>query len=232
MIAKLAIRVDFLNEITMKQALVYIQSRSLKFLAAHELKKTNGVRHFHIYSEMEHTVKIESFKQSIRRGLKKIGYEKSAFCVQTLKDYNKYMLYITKDLDILEEYTKNMDLVEIETILKNTKKINKDKKLPVYKKLYNRWIELDNKPTPKPDLYSFIANTMIFEFDTFVRRAQIVEYAVYIQIKQSNGKKTQSIINEAYGIMDWNDYNNKKKDKLYKEYLENKCYEDSDNDSE
>ena len=125
---------------------------------------------------------------------------------------------------------KGIPLETLNSFKSQSMEINNDKKLPVYKKLYNRWIKLEESGNKMPDLYSFIANTLILEFDTFCRRAQIIEYAVYIKIRLSDGKNTQNIINDAYGIMDWEDYNERKRDKQYQEYLENNKFLDSDDE--
>lgn len=140
------------------------------------------------------------------------------------------MLYILKDMNIIKN--KGIPLETLNSFKSQSMEINNDKKLPVYKKLYNRWIKLEESGNKMPDLYSFIANTLILEFDTFCRRAQIIEYAVYIKIRLSDGKNTQNIINDAYGIMDWEDYNERKRDKQYQEYLENNKFLDSDDEKD
>ncbi len=140
------------------------------------------------------------------------------------------MVYILKDMDIIK--IKGIPLETLNSFKSQSMEINNDKKLPVYKKLYNRWIKLEESGEKMPDLYSFIYNTLIFEFDTFCRRAQIIEYAVYIKVRLSDGKNTQNIINDAYGIMDWEDYNERKREKQYKAYLENNQFLDSENELE
>ena len=92
-----------------------------------------------------------------------------------------------------------------------------DKKLPVYKKLFNRWEKYDGNLS----LYAWIANTLIIEFDTFCRRQQIQDYAAYIRIRQSNGKDTEIVLNEEYGLYDWKKHNEDKTNKWYKEQTKN-----------
>lgn len=228
MLLKLAVRFDYLNQSTTNKLLEYLFDDSVKFIVSEEISKESKKQHYHIYAEYDVKIKLDSYMKKLRRKFNESGLNKSQFCVQKCKNYNNYMVYLIKDMKIIESFTKNINEDELITFKEQSMKINNDKKLPIYKKLYNRWIELEKNNQPKPDIYSFIANTLILEFDTFCRRAQIIEYAVYIQIRLSDGKKTQTILNDAYGIMDWNDYNERKRDKQYKEYLDNNKFLESD----
>lgn len=230
MIAKLAIRFDHVSDEITKKLEEYLSSDALIFLMCKELSKKSNKIHYHIYAEYDINILQDSFLKKLRRNFKNNSLSQYQFCVQKCKNYNKYMLYILKDMNIIKN--KGIPLETLNSFKSQSMEINNDKKLPVYKKLYNRWIKLEESGNKMPDLYSFIANTLILEFDTFCRRAQIIEYAVYIKIRLSDGKNTQNIINDAYGIMDWEDYNERKRDKQYQEYLENNKFLDSDDEKD
>lgn len=232
MLVQLAIRIDYIDENTTTNILESLSNSSLKFIVSQEISKISKKKHYHIYMEAEINIKLDSYMKKIRRQFKNYNYQQPQFCVQKCKNIKKYMIYLVKDGIILNNYTIAYTEDQINSFKKQSMAITNDKKLPIYKKLYNRWIQFDESDQPKPDLYSFIANTLILEFDKFCRKSQIVDYAVYIQIRQNQGKKTRTILNDEYGLMDWNDYNSKKREQAYKQSVENQEYGDSDDDKE
>lgn len=221
----LALRYDSKgNEETDNKINSYLKSISNELVITKEIAKKTKKVHFHIYLTTNWLIKIDSQIKKIRRELQGYSLAKSDYYIKKCKDYDKYMIYILKDGDVIYSSINEDQL----TSFKNqTMEINEDKKLPLYKKLYNRWIEYEGNLS----LYAFIANTLIIEFDTFCRRQQIVEYAAYIKIKQSDGKKTEKILNDEFGLMDWQQFNQEKMNAHYKEYLDNKEFLNSDDES-
>lgn len=232
MLVQLAIRIDFIDEQTTTKLLESLSNSSSKFIVWQEISKISKKKHYHIYMEAETNIKLDSYMKKIRRQFKNENYQSSQFCVQKCKNIKKYMVYIAKDGVHLPIYTIEYTDDQINSFKKQSMAITNDKKLPIYKKLYNRWMELDESDQPKPDLYSFIADTLVLEFDKFCRKSQIIDYAVYIQIRQNQGKNTRTILNDEYGLMDWNDYNSKKREQNYKQLVENQEYGDSEDDHE
>ncbi len=57
---------------------------------------------------------------------------------------------------------------------------------------------------------------MVIDFDTFCRRGQILEYAAYIEVRQSNGTDTRNILNKQFGIFDYAHAHEEKLDAWYK----------------
>lgn len=215
----IAIRYDFKGSSeTVTKIENYLKQISDELVITRETSKKTKKLHYHVYIKTKWLIKLDSQIKKIRREFQGYGLEKSEYYIKKVKDYEKYLIYILKDGDIIYSSINEDQL----TSFKNqTMAINKDKKLPLYKKLYNRWIDYEGNLS----LYAFIANTLIIEFDTFCRRQQIVEYAAYIKIKQSNGKNTAKILNDEFGIYDWNDHNVAKLDEYYKNM---KFLEDSD----
>lgn len=191
----------------------YLIETAKDIIITKETSKVNKKEHYHVYMTTNMTIKLDSQKTAIRRKLK--GWlAKQQFCVQNVRDYNKYLIYILKDGDVIHS---NMDNNVIKDFKNQTMEINDDKKLPLYKKLYNRWIKYDGNLS----LYAWIANILIIEFDTFCRRQQIQDYAAYIRIRQSDGKETEKILNDEYGLYDWKKHNEDKTNKLYKDETKN-----------
>ena len=191
----------------------YLMEISQDLIITKEISKKVKKEHFHVYLTTKWKTKIESQKTAIRRKLRNYIVPEQ-YCVQTVKDYNKYMIYILKENDVIYS---NIDKEVVKDFKNQSMEINKDKKLPVYKKLFNRWEKYDGNLS----LYAWIANTLIIEFDTFCRRQQIQDYAAYIRIRQSNGKDTEIVLNEEYGLYDWKKHNEDKTNKWYKEQTKN-----------
>lgn len=211
----IAIRYDFKDTQLINKIEKYLKQISDELVITREISKKSKKLHFHVYCTTKWLIKLDSQVKKIRREFQGYSLESSQFYVKKVKDYEKYMLYILKDNDIIYS---NIDCDQLNTFKKQTMAINEDKKLPLYKKLYNRWVNYEGNLS----LYAFIANTLIMDFDTFCRRQQIVEYAAYIKIRQSNGKQTAKILNDEFGLYDWNEHNKNKLEEFYK----NGSYED------
>lgn len=203
----ISIRYDILTDSMTNKVVDYLKNNSSTLLITKEVSKKSKKLHHHAHFEYNWSIKIESAKTKIRRKLKDIGFQN--YYVKKVKDYEKHLIYILKDGNIV--YT-NIPEKTLNSFLNRTVAINKDKKLPVYKKLYNRWIDYDGKL----DIYSFIYNTMVIDFDTFCRRGQILEYAAYIEVRQSNGTDTRNILNKQFGIFDYAHAHEEKLDAWYK----------------
>lgn len=218
----IAIRYDFKgSEETMDKIKNYLNNISDELVITREESKKTKKLHYHVYCKTKWLIKLDSQIKKIRRELQGYGLVKSDYYIKKVKDYEKYMIYILKDGDVIIS-TINED--QLTSFKSQTMAINSDKKLPLYKKLYNRWLDYDGNLS----IYAFIANTLILEFDTFCRKQQIVEYAAYIKIRQSNGTQTEKILNDEFSIMDWKQHNEEKREAYYK----NATYLDSDNEEQ
>ncbi|AXH74627.1 MAG: putative replicase [Circoviridae sp.] len=203
----ISIRYDIITDSMTNKVVDYLKNNSSTLLITKEESKKSKKLHHHAHFEYNWSIKIESAMTKIRRKLKDIGFQN--YYVKKVKDYEKHLIYILKDGNIV--YT-NIPEKTLNSFLNRTVAINKDKKLPVYKKLYNRWIDYDGKL----DIYSFIYNTMVIDFDTFCRRGQILEYAAYIEVRQSNGTDTRNILNKQFGIFDYAHAHEEKLDAWYR----------------
>lgn len=173
----------------MEKTINWLKDNSYELLITEEISKKSEKVHHHVYMKHNWSIKLESAQDKIRRFCASTGLKPAQYYARKVKDYSKHLIYILKDGKI--KYS-TIPQKTLNSFLNQTMAINEDKKLPLYKKLYNRWISYEGKL----DIYSFIYNTMVIDFDTFCRRAQILEYAAYIEVKQSNGNNTREIFNK------------------------------------
>lgn len=209
----LSIRYDIIDNKQKDSTVNWLKDNSEELVITEEVSKKSKKIHHHVYIKPNWTIKLASAQEKIRRFLSQTGLRPAQYYCKKIKDYSGHLIYILKDGKILHSTIPEETL---NSFLNQTIAINKDKKLPVYKKLYNRWVEYDGKL----DLYSFIYNTMVIDFDTFCRRAQILEYATYIEVKQSDGNDTKEILNKNFGIFDYAHAHEEKLDAWYRNEAE------------
>lgn len=205
----LSIRYDIIDDTQKESTVKWLKDNSEELVITEEISKKSKKLHHHVYMKYKWEIKIESASCKIRRFLKDQGLTQHNYYCKKVKSYSKHLTYILKDGTIIHSSIPEKTL---NSFLKHTMAINEDKKLPLYKKLYNRWIDYDGKL----DIYSFIYNTMVIDFDTFCRRGQILEYAAYIEVKQSNGNDTKEILNKQFGIFDYAHAHEEKLDAWYR----------------
>ena len=207
----LSIRYDIIEKNMTTKTVAWLKENANTILITEEVSKKSKKLHHHVHFEYNCRIKIDSAIKKVKRKLQDIGYN-NYYC-KKVKDYERHLIYVLKDGNIVYS---TMKQETINSFLNQTNKINKDKKLPVYKKLYNRWMEYEGKS----DIYTFIYNTMVIDFDTFCRRQQILEYAAYILVKQSNGSKTREVLNQQFGIFDYAHAHEEKLSQWYKTQAE------------
>ena len=78
----------------------YLMEISQDLIITKEISKKVKKEHFHVYLTTKWKTKIESQKTAIRRKLRSYIVPEQ-YCVQTVKDYNKYMIYILKENDVI-----------------------------------------------------------------------------------------------------------------------------------
>jgi len=209
----ISIRYDIIDEKHKESVMDWLKDNSTELVITEETSKKVGKLHHHVYMIFSWTIKLNSAMEKVRRKLAASGLKPGQYYCKKVKDYAGHLIYILKDGKILHS---TISEEALNSFKKQTMVINNDKKLPVYKKLYNRWVDYDGPL----DLYSFIYNTMVIDFDTFCRRAQILEYAAYIEVKQSNGKNTRDILNKNFGIFDYTHAHEEKLDSWYRNEAE------------
>ena len=107
------------------------------WFCAYEVSKEKKKPHWHMYinTEGQMLVKFETFSGKFNEKLKQYipqkGNQKN---LQKLQSFDNYLPYISKDLDIKEDYT--IDKALVDKIIEQTKKINDDKKKSSSLKVY------------------------------------------------------------------------------------------------
>lgn len=127
MIHQFAIRIDKLSENTLKKiSQLCIDEKFQQYIISQEISKISKKFHYHMYVVAETNLTFKSTSNRIRHRIKDtFGCKPFQYCVQKCKDVKKYLLYMCKDLVIEETY--GYEDEEIQAILKDTKRINREK---------------------------------------------------------------------------------------------------------
>lgn len=106
-----------------------------KYICGKEFGDKNKNEHYHYHFVVSQCkIKLKSLMTDIRRFLYKT-YNCKNFYVKEVKNTESHELYVTKDGDYESDgYTSD----ELEALDEKNSKINYDKSLPVYQKVYNR----------------------------------------------------------------------------------------------
>jgi uncharacterized protein Yka (UPF0111/DUF47 family) len=116
-----------------------------KALVYKEFGTKEGNEHFHYHLEISNLkIEVDSLMRYIRTQLHGTYDGNSSYYVKKVKSVEKHIDYISKDLERV--HCKGFTKEEIKTIETKAEAIQKDKQLPVYKKLFNRYIQDENSP--------------------------------------------------------------------------------------
>ncbi len=116
-----------------------------KALVYKEFGTKEGNEHFHYHLEISNlNIELDSLMRYIRTQLHGTYDGNSSYYVKKVKSVEKHIDYISKDLERV--HMKGFSSDEIKTIETKAEAIQKDKQLPVYKKLFNRYKEDANAP--------------------------------------------------------------------------------------
>lgn len=154
---ELAIRVDDTNHLSFDDINHYMRNtfEPIRYLLSEEISKVKQKKHYHIYIAFKSINKIESDQVTIRRYLKKQGLSPGQYCVQLIvQTVLRYLVYITKDLDIKDRINISDDYLE-ELVLEN-QRIDNDKSMPVKDKLLTRYQDQELDLDSRYQVISFI----------------------------------------------------------------------------
>ena len=116
-----------------------------KALVYKEFGTKEGNEHFHYHFELSNLkTNLDTLMKYIRTQLHGTYDGNASYYVKKVKSVEKHIDYIAKDLERVHQFGFTED--EINTIETKAEAIQKDKQLPVYKKLFNRYKEDDNSP--------------------------------------------------------------------------------------
>ncbi len=116
-----------------------------KALVYKEFGTKEGNEHYHYHFEISNLkINIDSLMKYIRTQLHGTYDGNASYYVKKVKSVDKHIDYVAKDLERVHD--KGFSDKEIESIETKAIAIQKDKSLPVYKKLFSRYKEDDNAP--------------------------------------------------------------------------------------
>lgn len=130
-------------ENNLKLLLEYFTKKTIKitkYICAKEFGDKNKGEHYHYHFVVSQCkIKLKSLMTDIRRFLYKL-YNCKNYYVKEVQDTEKHELYVTKDGEYESDgYTSD----ELENLDNKNSKINYDKSLPIYKKIYDRLCNMD-----------------------------------------------------------------------------------------
>lgn len=110
-----------------------------------EFGTKEGNEHYHYHLEISNlNCQLDSLMRYIRTQLHGTYDGNSSYYVKKVKSVDKHIDYISKDLERVHD--KGFTEEEINKIESKAESIQKDKQLPVYKKLFNRYKEDGEAP--------------------------------------------------------------------------------------
>ena len=127
-IHELAVRIDELDENTLKTFSQLFVDDQCKYVISREVAKLTKKIHFHAYCLYENHKGYKYTSNLLRKKFLKafpdvLGYQ---YCIQKVKDAKDYLVYMTKDLDI--KSSAGFEEEELKQIVKKTTQINDEKK--------------------------------------------------------------------------------------------------------
>lgn len=127
MIHQIALRIDQMSENTLKIIFQFmVDEKFQQYIISQEVSKISKKVHYHMYMCTETNLTYKSYTNRLRQSIKdKFECKPFQYCLQKCKDVQKYLLYMCKDLAI--EKTYGFEDAEIQQILKDTKRINREK---------------------------------------------------------------------------------------------------------
>ncbi len=141
MIHNIALRLDYIDENTLKiLSQLLVDEKFQKYIISKEISGITKKTHYHVYACIESDTTYKNINNKLRTNFKKvIECAPYQYCIQKCKDVNKYLVYMLKDLNIMDSY--GFDDSELKTILLTTKQINHEKgkkmKLQLVEHIFN-----------------------------------------------------------------------------------------------
>lgn len=158
-----------------------------KALVYKEFGTKEGNEHYHYHLEISNlNMQLDSLMRYIRTQLHGTYDGKTSYYVKKVKSVDKHIDYVAKDLERVHE--KGFTEEEINKIESKAESIQKDKQLPVYKKLFNRYKEDVNSPdhNDKMKMIKWILK-IIKEWESLPpTRSMMNQILTYIAIQSSD----------------------------------------------
>jgi len=182
MIHNLALRLDRIDENTLKIfSQLLVDEKFQKYIISQEISKLTKKTHYHAYVCCESDVTYKTLTNRLRTNLKaKVECIPHQYCIQKCKDVNKYLVYMLKDLNIVDSY--GFEDSELKTILQSTKQINLEKgkkmKLQLVEHIFNTGDMTDYREIMKEIIVYHVDRDYLPPTPTL-----LLQYAIYVMTK-------------------------------------------------
>lgn len=215
---ELGIRVDIQEDFNYDQFKAWLQEKTepLNMVITREISSNVQKEHLHIYIKSNVLIdkKFSTYRKALNKDLREIfNLHKHNKSIELIKDVEKYLIYILKDGDILEN-----DLEEdyFNELMEKTNEINEDKKIKQYQKVYNHLKDKKIKDTSQ--YIKRIHELYIEEFNQAPPQRHIIinslQYYLYEKQDYYNLTKLLSIPE-----LEFNQREDKDNDEHYKQFL-------------
>jgi uncharacterized membrane protein YgaE (UPF0421/DUF939 family) len=188
------------NEFEMLKATLLKHHVTLLFyIVTEEFGTVEKKLHFHYHLSVRSDLKLESIMKYMREDLLSL-YGSRNYYVQKVKDTFDHLVYITKEcLDIkkMQEHHSNLSEALHQDLLMANEKINKDKKLPMFRKLFLRYDDAHGVKELHSDfqIRRYILQCYKDWNILFPNRSQMLQYTAYIRSQYTS---LEHILNEYY----------------------------------
>lgn len=173
----------------------------LFYMASQEKGSIEKNIHYHYHFTIKSSLKLESIMNYLRKDLFK-HYEHNNYYVSKVKKDFAHLVYITKECYTVANskcgVKCNLPNELLEELLEENNKINHDKKLPMFRKLFLRYDDAyGDKPTDHTDfsIRKFILQCYKDWNILFPNRSQMLQYTAYIRSQYTS---VEHILNEYY----------------------------------
>lgn len=128
MIHHLAIRIDKIEENTLKKfSQLIVDEKIPKYIISFEIAKISKKLHYHAYVCIETHKSYKNYTNQLRKHIvSKLKCMKHQYYLKKCKDIDGHMTYMLKDLKV--EGSSGFEEAELQAYLKETKRINDEKK--------------------------------------------------------------------------------------------------------
>lgn len=155
------------------------------FIVTQEMGTVEKNLHFHYHLTIRSQLKLESIMNYLRKDLYSLYDHKNYYVGKVKKDL-EHLVYITKEcysVDNMKTIHTNLSDELHDDLLKANQKINHDKKLPMFKKLFLRYdSENGEKQLHDNNQISTFILECYKEWDIlFPNRSQMLQYTAYIK---------------------------------------------------
>lgn len=190
------------NEFEMLKATLLKHHVTLLFyIVTEEFGTVEKKLHFHYHLTVRSDLKQDSINKYLREDLFAL-YGSRNYYVQKVKDTFDHLVYITKqclDIKKMREHHSNLSEALHQDLLMENERINKDKKLPMFRKLFLRYDDAhdikDVSPQQDKHIRRFILQCYKDWDILFPNRSQMLQYTAYIR---SQYISLDHVLNEYY----------------------------------